>query len=156
MNDWNPYDSASSVANSGAIIGHVVAVDWQGRATVEYPGCGSPRPARALSGVDVRELEPNAEVLLVLAGTEVIVTGVLAPAPSGSEPEVGAEFEATPEEVVVDGQRVRLEAKQEISLVCGKSSIVLRRDGKIVVKGVEIVSRAQGRNKIKGGSVHIN
>jgi hypothetical protein len=49
-----------------------------------------------------------------------------------------------------------VEAKKRIDLKCGKSSIVMRRDGKLVVKGVDVVSRAKRNNKIKGGSVNIN
>ena len=39
---------------------------------------------------------------------------------------------------------------------CGESSLTMKRDGKIVVKGRTIVSRASRVNKIKGGSVAIN
>jgi len=49
-----------------------------------------------------------------------------------------------------------IEAKRQLDLKCGKSSVVLRRDGKLVVKAVDVVSRAKRNNKIKGGSVQIN
>ena len=49
-----------------------------------------------------------------------------------------------------------IEANKQLKLKCGQSSIVMRRDGKLVVKGLDIVSRAKRNNKIKGGSVHIN
>ncbi|MCC6418741.1 MAG: hypothetical protein IT429_10940, partial [Gemmataceae bacterium] len=48
------------------------------------------------------------------------------------------------------------DAKEEIVLRCGKSSITLRKDGKVVVLGAEVVSRASGTNKIKGAAVRIN
>ena len=51
---------------------------------------------------------------------------------------------------------VVIEAKKELTLRCGDSVIQLRRDGKLLVKGVEVVSRAKSTNKIKGGSVQIN
>lgn len=56
----------------------------------------------------------------------------------------------------VDGRRVVLHADDEILLECGASSILLRKDGKIIVKGAQIVSRASGRHKIRGASVQIN
>ncbi|MGD9201499.1 MAG: hypothetical protein PVI26_08060 [Chitinispirillia bacterium] len=61
-----------------------------------------------------------------------------------------------PSEVNVDGQRLVFEAQKEIMLKCGKGSIVLKRDGKIVIKGINVITRARNTNKIKGGSVSIN
>jgi hypothetical protein len=54
------------------------------------------------------------------------------------------------------GETLVFAAEEEIRLVCGKSSITLTRNGRVVVKGVEIVSRGTRTNKIKGGSVSIN
>lgn len=56
----------------------------------------------------------------------------------------------------LDGRRVVLEAEQEIVLRCGKGSLTLTADGRIVMKGVEITSRAQGVHKIRGATVNIN
>jgi hypothetical protein len=61
-----------------------------------------------------------------------------------------------PLDAIVDGRRVVLHAADEILLECGASSILLRKDGKIVLKGTQIVSRASGRHKIRGSSVQIN
>jgi hypothetical protein len=58
--------------------------------------------------------------------------------------------------VELDKRTLDLEAADEIRLTCGKSSLVLRRDGTVVVRGVKIVSRASESNKIKGGTVSIN
>ncbi len=56
----------------------------------------------------------------------------------------------------LDKQKVEIEAKQEIVLRCGECSVTLRRDGKIIIKGVHVVSRAKGVNKIRGAAVAIN
>lgn len=61
-----------------------------------------------------------------------------------------------PVAVHVDKRRVDLEATEEIRLTCGKSSLVMRRDGTVVVRGVKIVSRATQSNKIRGGTVSVN
>jgi hypothetical protein len=61
-----------------------------------------------------------------------------------------------PVDVVLDGRRMVFTASQEIVLRCGKGSIYLGRDGKIVVKGVNIISRASGANKVRGAAVKIN
>lgn len=59
-------------------------------------------------------------------------------------------------EVDVDGRRVRVVAKDEIVLECGKASITLRRNGRIVIKGTYIETCSEGTNRIKGGQVRIN
>jgi hypothetical protein len=49
-----------------------------------------------------------------------------------------------------------LEAKQQLTLRVGDGSITLRADGKIQIKGRDLVSHAQRLNRIKGGAVSIN
>lgn len=49
-----------------------------------------------------------------------------------------------------------LEAKSCITLKCGDGSITIRDDGKILIKGKDLVSHAKRANRIKGGSVTIN
>ena len=61
-----------------------------------------------------------------------------------------------PETAVVDGKRIVIRAETEIELICGASSILLRRDGHVVIKGTQVVSRASGANKIRGATVDIN
>lgn len=56
----------------------------------------------------------------------------------------------------LDGATVSVSGKEEVILRCGLSSIALRQDGKVLIKGKQIVSNAEGTNRIKGGSVAIN
>lgn len=51
---------------------------------------------------------------------------------------------------------VILEAKKGLTLKCGEGSITIREDGKILIKGKDLVSHATRTNRIKGGSVQIN
>ena len=57
---------------------------------------------------------------------------------------------------MIDGKRVCLEAEDELTLKSGKASITLQVDGRIVIKGMESVSRARGTHKVKGATVLIN
>ncbi|MCS6326163.1 MAG: hypothetical protein H8K06_03605 [Nitrospira sp.] len=61
-----------------------------------------------------------------------------------------------PKEMVIDGERLIIEGKEEIVLRCGSGSITLRKDGKIVIRGAHILSRSSGPHRIQGGSVSIN
>jgi len=49
-----------------------------------------------------------------------------------------------------------LEAKHRLVLRVGGGSITIRDDGKILIKGKDLVSHAQRLNRIKGGAVQIN
>lgn len=61
-------------------------------------------------------------------------------------------------EATVDGKPrvIEIEGEEEIVLRCGQASITLRRNGKIVIRGSYVETRASGTNRIKGGSVQIN
>ena len=61
----------------------------------------------------------------------------------------GTPIQETPEEVVVT-------AEKQLTLRCGKASITLTKSGKIILRGKYILSRSEGVNRIKGGSVQIN
>jgi hypothetical protein len=74
-----------------------------------------------------------------------------------SERTAAAEPSALPIiEADVDGRRVRLTAQDEIVLQCGKASITLRRNGRVIVRGTYIETHSEGTNRIKGGQVQIN
>lgn len=59
-------------------------------------------------------------------------------------------------EVMVDDKRIEIEGQDEVVLRCGKASITLRRNGRVVIRGTYVESRASGTNRIKGSSVLIN
>ena len=77
-----------------------------------------------------------------------------------SEAEGGTVTLALPEdalcEIHLDGEALHLTARREIRLTCGKSSLQLRADGRVVIKGETVLSRARGANKVRGGAVLIN
>lgn len=56
----------------------------------------------------------------------------------------------------LEGKKLELEGKEQLVLKCGEASIELRKDGRIVIRGVHLVSHAQGVNRIRGGAVQIN
>jgi hypothetical protein len=86
----------------------------------------------------------------------VVATRLWAPPDADRSRELHARLSPEGLAVRVDHRTLDLEAADEIRLTCGKSSLVLRRDGTVIVRGVTIVSRASQSNKIKGGTVSIN
>lgn len=77
---------------------------------------------------------------------------------AGEVAETGEAGEATLSGVDarVDGRRVEIEAADEIVLRCGKASIVLRRNGRVVIRGTYVETRSRGVNRVKGSTVEIN
>jgi hypothetical protein len=59
-------------------------------------------------------------------------------------------------EVDADGQRMLVNAKEQLVLRCGKASITLTKAGKVLIEGAYLLSRSTGVNRIKGGSVQLN
>lgn len=51
---------------------------------------------------------------------------------------------------------VTLEATESLTLQCGESSLEMRADGKVLVKGEDVVLRAKGTQRIRAGNVAIN
>jgi Domain of unknown function (DUF6484) len=132
-------------------VGIIVDILEGGRLIVDYPGNEyRPVEARCLRpecfGADY---EIGTSVLLVFEGNDVHNPIVLGSVFDSCRPT------GTPTRATVD-DRVILRAEKEILLECGQSSVLLRSDGKIIIRGVEIMSRASRTNKVRGACVKIN
>jgi hypothetical protein len=55
-----------------------------------------------------------------------------------------------------NGDELVIEARKSLTLRVGDGSITIREDGRILIKGKDLVSHAKGMNRIRGGSVSIN
>ena len=53
-------------------------------------------------------------------------------------------------------KHIAIEASESLTLKCGESSVQLRKDGKVMVLGKDVLTRAKRTARIKGGSVAIN
>jgi len=49
-----------------------------------------------------------------------------------------------------------LEASESLTLKCGEASVDLRADGKVMVRGEDVLLRAKGTQRIRAGNVSIN
>lgn len=62
----------------------------------------------------------------------------------------------SPSTTTVEDDVVRIKASKGLVIECGQGTIIITQDGKIQIKGTEVLSRARGMNKIKGAGVDIN
>lgn len=149
-------------ADAGAVVGRVASFR-AGEVQVEVPGSAAPVPARVASSLDDASLEAAArerqEAVLLLEGGDpsrpIVVALLRSRTPLVdailAEPLPDAEKIAR-----VDGRRVVVEGKDEVVLRCGRASLTLQRDGKVVLRGVNVVSQAEQVHKVRGGKVQIN
>ncbi len=134
----------------GVMIGTLIAVEG---IKIDYPGNPKGKPLPAISTRIIDEEDIGREVALAFVGgdpTQPILLGLVEPAPK-AETENTATLNAR-----IDGEKLLLTGEKEVVLRCGKSSITLTKEGKIILRGKYLLSRSSGVNRIKGGSVQIN
>lgn len=56
----------------------------------------------------------------------------------------------------VDGASQVIRARDTLTLRCGKASITLTADGRVTIRGTDILTRAEGANRVQGASVQLN
>ncbi|GJH21759.1 hypothetical protein CBA19CS22_34475 [Caballeronia novacaledonica] len=139
------------------VIGELIALIQHGRVPlVFHPNQSDHAALRAATVVDLQRADIGRRVVLVFDEARAscpIIVGVLREHDSEgwpSTPPVGLV------EMDAGGTRMIVSAKHELILRCGKASIELRHDGRIEIKGDDIVTEATGANRIRGGSVEMN
>lgn len=150
---------------TGVRVGWISGFDVQRGLLVDFPGGGGPVPAKSIVPLDKAAVEravaeKQGAVLQFENGDPrlPVLMGLLQPAVQTPllDALLAAPAPGAPLEAKVDGKRVVIEGQQEIVLRCGQASITLQRNGKVVVRGTYLETRATGTNRIKGGSVQIN
>jgi hypothetical protein len=134
------------------VVARLAAIGPNGDPWISRPG-GKGKPERARATVALGPAFVGREVLVCFAGTArtpVVVGLIVQPG------DVPIDAEAPAVDLWLDRQRIVLNARQEVVLSCGKATIRLTADGKVVVQGADIVSSAGRVNRIRGGAVKIN
>lgn len=139
-----PTESIPSAPGS-VLCGEIAAVAADGAFTVDFPG-NELGPLRART---IREdLWLGAKVLLAFDGgdpTRPIVVGVLSD-----------RLQAQGRTIHLKAARIHLQATDEFSIECGEAKVEAARDGKLKLKGRDVVSRASRSNKVQGSTVRLN
>jgi hypothetical protein len=136
----------------GVVIGVLLGFDDAGEPLVAFPGNPEETALQARSTAQLADADIGREVALLFEGGDprspLVIGLVQHPARNRSAPEaVHAD---------IDDERILLRADREIVLKCGKASITLTREGKVLIRGAYLLSRSSGVNRIKGGSVQVN
>jgi hypothetical protein len=125
---------------SGVHRAEVTGIGPDGRALVLIPAIGTaPVPAQSLVPVPAEAVGRLAAVTMM--DDQPLILGLIQP----PVPEVEA-----------DGEKLVLEARREVTLRCGKASIHLTADGRVTIRGTQVLSRSDGPNRVQGASVQLN
>lgn len=152
----NPLEQAcADFEAQSALIGDVLETglfDLSGRVLVRWRTLDGVLNEHWLPVVRGLSLNQGDLVLLLRPGNwhEWLVIQALA---AGAQPLSPTPLSVQP---TVDKRRLEIEAQDEIVLRCGKASITLRGNGRVVIRGAYVESRSEGTNRIKGGNVQIN
>ncbi|WP_335944809.1 DUF6484 domain-containing protein [Pseudomonas sp. G166] len=145
-----PVSSTATPARvDGVVIGVLLDVPGADAPVVAFPGCPGETGLVARTTTPLAREDIGAQVALMFeAGdlTRPLVIGRIQRLPQT----------ATPAVTHLDGERLEFTAEREIVLRCGKASITLTREGKVLIRGTYLSNRSSGVNRIKGGSVQIN
>jgi len=118
----------------------IIGLAPDGRAQVLIPSLGeTPLFARSLVPVSAAAVGKVGAVTMM--GDEPLILGLVQPL----APEVEA-----------DGERLVIEARREMTLRCGKASITMTADGRVTIRGTQVLSRSDGPNRVQGASVQLN
>ena len=150
---------------SGTRIGSITGIDKKGLILIDFPGNTlGPLPARFVQSIKQKLLKHgvpiNDKILIIFEnddpGLPIIIDAICDTLDGQAESDAVAFQVQETEDVTIDGRRVTFDAKEQIELRCGKSSIILTRAGKVLIRGAYLLSRSTGANRIKGGSVQLN
>lgn len=132
----------------GIYRGTVIRLESDGTITVELVDRSVTMLCQVLDSAEAphSQLSAGDPVLVWTSGLEGEAGVVLGRLGRRSQDETST---AMPDEIV-------LEARTALTLKVGDGSITIREDGRVLIKGKDLVSHAKRMNRIRGGSVTIN
>lgn len=137
--------AAESLESAAPLRGQLVAVEGDGALRVRVATGREFLCAWLETGVNAAVTLAAGDALLVLP-------------PSGSEPGVvlGRIGRYRTPQPAAPQPHVTIEATEKLTLKCGDATVDLRADGKLMIRGDDVLLRAKGTQRIKAGSVNIN
>jgi uncharacterized protein (DUF2345 family) len=138
----------ADATKSATRVGTLVGFAGDGSPLVEFEDNPAGEPLQARTALRLTGVSAGRELVLVFERGDLrkpIVIGAL-----------HARGVADDLEIVADGERLLVNAQQEIVLRCGRASITLTKAGKVLIKGAYVSTHSTGVNRVKGGSVQIN
>jgi len=129
----------------GILIARVVGFVGE-RVIVQLPDREEAQMVNLSCGVVLRDEDVGGEVALSFVGGDrqrpLLLGRIARPSRAGA--------------ATVHERELSFEADRQLSFRCGKSTLILRRDGRIELRGEELISEARGVNRVRGGRIDLN
>jgi hypothetical protein len=101
------------------------------------------------------ELEVGA-LVLYLASNDQNTNGCVLGKIGKYKPNSKSEKSVSNDTQEINVKSIQIVAQDNLILRCGEGSLIISKDGSIILRGSKILSRAKGVNKVKGAAVQIN
>ena len=124
-------------------LGRLSGFSALGKAELELPG-GEILLARSLVPLSAGQI--GSDLAFTLVDDQALILGLLQP----TLPTLPTLPKIEPDAATL------IEGDTHLTLRCGKASITLTPDGRVAIRGTQILSRAEGPNQVQGGSVLLN
>jgi len=164
--------SISHLMPSEIILGTLTGFDAQGQALVDFPENTTGQPLAAITTTPLEQQHTGRRVALLFVKRDMhspMVVGLIhspledmlesfvspTEADDDAHLEMKVDGDSSIEGKKEDGRLV-FEAKEEIVLRCGESSLTLTKSGKVLIRGKYLLNHSTGINRIIGGSVEVN
>lgn len=141
-----------------ARTGTLVGMTADGTPLIDFPGNPSLGHLRARTCVDVQRRDLGREVVLLFEEGDWLRPIVVGCLRTGQQSQP-TQFDSAQDVPVSDTSTpgtLRISTLESLTLHCGAASITLTGDGKVLINGTYVQSRALGTQRIQGGSVQIN
>ena len=159
--DQNSFD------NSSVVIALLVGIDKHASPIVSYPFITHCKPQLANTTVQLSESDIGRQVAILFAQgnqDKPLIIGKLFNPKIDKRTNQKIDLVTTTAEkptanhieISSDDQQTEIIAKNKIKLTCGRSSITLTQEGKVLIEGEYILTQSTGPNKIKGASIQLN
>lgn len=134
--------------HDGAFLGlqgvhqaRITGIGPDGRASVQVPAVLGDTPVFAQSLVPVGAESVGRMAAVTMMDDQPLILGLIQqPVPR----------------IEADGETQVIEARRELTLRCGAASITMTADGRVTIRGTQLLSRSEGANRVQGATVQLN
>lgn len=151
-----PKDRQEKTDLPAYVTGKLIGVDATGHPLVTFAKSRG-KHVLAKTLVTLQRSDFGRDVALIFENGDIACPAIIGfPAAHVFAPERIEGAYSAPLPLKLDSSHLLFKADRDIVLECGKASITLSKDGRIEIKGMNILSKASQTNKVKGGAVLLN
>lgn len=143
------------------VLGTIAKVGSNHGVWIDYPDNPYQSPLAAICATSVVAADVGREVVLAFVQgdpAQPILMGLLRRHGTRNQAEARAAVHAiTPAiSATTEASHVCVEAAEAMTLKCGQASLTLNKDGRVIVRGTNVATYAEGTLRLRGSVVELN